>query len=61
MGFKNPAVFSPPVVVESARRIQALDRTVCHVQGVVRIIMRKQSLAAEGKHMLKLADPVIQK
>jgi len=59
MGFENPAVISPTVVIEAARLIQALDRTVCHVQGMVRIIMCKQSLATEGENALKLADPVI--
>lgn len=54
------AALSPLIPLKLARAIQTIHRAISHVQRVVRVIVREESLAAERDQVLKTLHPIVE-
>src|ERR1035438_3895242 len=53
-------VRSPALPLKFSLATDTVHSTIGHVESVMRVVMREESLAAEGNQVFKTADPVIQ-
>jgi hypothetical protein len=49
----------PLLVIKVAVDVKTVSGTIRHIQGMVRVIVGKESLATKGQQPLNLAEPVI--
>ena len=59
MGFEYPAIVTPFGKIETAICIQAIDCTMRCCQGMMRIVVREQTLPAERQQTLETFDPLV--
>src|SRR5262245_42136128 len=60
VSFKDAPVLAPTIVIEFSFGVETFGGRIGHIQSVMRIVMREESLAAEAEQTVYLAQPLIQ-